>query len=64
METVYLSDRKVAERYSASRATIWRWVSRRGFPNPVRFSPGCTRWRLADIERWESQNIGTPRPAA
>ena len=55
METVYLSDRDLAERYKASRATIWRWVSKRGFPKPVRFSPGCTRWNLDEIESWESR---------
>lgn len=24
------------------------------FPKPVRLSPGCTRWRISDIEAWES----------
>jgi prophage regulatory protein len=51
---MYLSDRQVAARYGISRGTVWRWVeSDPGFPKPVSLSPGCTRWRLADLVRWE-----------
>lgn len=54
MRTVYLSDRDLAHRFSVSRSTIWRWAaSRPGFPDPVRLSPGCSRWRLSEIELWE-----------
>jgi len=24
------------------------------FPKPVKLSPGTTRWKLADIEAWET----------
>lgn len=51
----YLSDKQVAQRYSVHRVTPWRWVATRGFPQPVKLAPGCTRWRLADIECWERQ---------
>lgn len=51
----YLSDRDLAIRFTTSRATIWRWVSSRGFPKPIKFSPGCTRWRLSDVEDWETR---------
>lgn len=54
MRAVFLSDLDLANRFSVSRSTIWRWAaSRPGFPSPVRLSPGCTRWRLSDIELWE-----------
>lgn len=53
---VYLSDRQVSGRYSVSRATLWRWLGR-GFPKPVKLSPGCTRWRLSDIEHWEAEQL-------
>ncbi|WP_417584624.1 helix-turn-helix transcriptional regulator [Nitrincola sp.] len=50
----FLSDREVAERYSIGRATVWRWITTRKFPTPVKLSPGCTRWRVADLKRWET----------
>jgi len=49
----YQSDAQLAERYSVSRPTIWRWVARGLFPRPVKLSPGTTRWSMADIERHE-----------
>ena len=51
---MYLSDKQVAERYSVSRGTTWRWVKTDPtFPKPIELSPGCTRWRLDDLEEWE-----------
>ena len=49
----FLSDRQVAERYSVNRGTIWRWSKCADFPNPVRLM-NSTRWKLADLETWES----------
>lgn len=52
---VYLSDKQVGERYSVSRQTPWTWTKRDAtFPKPGSLSPGCTRWRLADLEKWEA----------
>lgn len=51
----YISDRKVAERYGVTRQTVWRWVRTGDFPAPVSLSPGCTRWRLSEVEAWEAQ---------
>ena len=56
---IYLTDKQVAERYQVGRATPWRWVQDRNFPNPVKLSPGCTRWQLSAIERWESEQISS-----
>lgn len=51
---MYLKDTEIAVRYSVSRPTVWRWVHTHGFPAPITLSPGCTRWKLADIEAWEA----------
>ncbi len=52
----YLNDKQLAARFSVSRQCIWRWVkSEMAFPRPYSLSPGCTRWRLAEVEAWESQ---------
>jgi prophage regulatory protein len=51
----FLSDKQVAARYGVDRAAIWRW--RRvdsAFPDPVKLTPGTTRWRLSDLEKWEA----------
>ena len=51
---VYQSDKQVAYRFVVSRATIWRWVKEGKFPKPVKLSPGCTRWKLSDVEQCEA----------
>lgn len=28
-------------------------IKERPFPQPTKFAPKCTRWRLSDIELWE-----------
>lgn len=52
----YLSIKEVAQRYRVSASTPWRWANdpATGFPKPVSLSPGCTRWRLSDLEAWEA----------
>lgn len=52
---MFVSDRQLAERYSVSRPTVWRWLKTDPkFPRPIKLSPGCTRWRATDIEEWEA----------
>lgn len=54
MANHYLSDTQLAQRFAVSRQTIWRWHRERAdFPRACSLSPGCTRWRLADVETWE-----------
>lgn len=53
-----LSDKRLAERLDVSRATVWRWAKAGLVPKPVKLSPGCTRWRLADIAAWEVERFG------
>lgn len=54
----YLSDRDLARRYGIHRTTPWRWTERGEFPQPVKLSPGCTRWRRSEIESWERERAG------
>lgn len=50
----YLSDKELSERYSVSRATIWRWVKEGHFPAPIKIAANSTRWKLSDIEQMEA----------
>lgn len=47
----YLTDRQLAEHYSVSRATIWRWVQQGRLPPPIQISAGTTRFSSDAIER-------------
>lgn len=46
----YADVQALAARYDVSPSTIWRWVAAKRFPQPVQLSPGCTRWKLAEVE--------------
>ena len=52
----YFSDKDLADRYRVKRQTIWRWARMGNLPKPVKLV-GATRWRLEDIEAWESQQM-------
>lgn len=54
----FVSDLFLAERYSVHRVTIWRWVREGRFPSPIKLTPGCSRWRMADVERHEAERMG------
>lgn len=54
MADTYLSDTQLAARYNVHRATLWRWAQTGQFPRPVSLTPGCTRWKLSEIEAWEA----------
>lgn len=54
MAETFLTDLDLAARYGVHRSTPWRWTKTDpSFPRPVVLSPGCTRWRLSDIDAWE-----------
>lgn len=56
MQGIYITDIQIARRFGVHRTTPWRWVrSDPTFPRPIILSPGCTRWKLAEIEAWEAQ---------
>jgi predicted DNA-binding transcriptional regulator AlpA len=53
---IYLSDRDLAARWNVNRTTPWEWAkSKPDFPQPIKLSQRCTRWRLAEIEAWEQK---------
>lgn len=58
-EHAYLSIKQVAARYNVSIVTPWRWVREGIMPGPVQLSPGCTRWRLSDLEKWEAEKAAS-----
>jgi predicted DNA-binding transcriptional regulator AlpA len=51
MQETYITDRQVGARFSVHHLTPRRWPD---FPKPIRLTPGCTRWRLSEIEAWEA----------
>lgn len=54
MAETYLSDTQLSVRYDVHRTTPWRWAKTQpDFPKPVILTPGCTRWKLSEIEAWE-----------
>lgn len=56
---MFLTDKQVAARYGTARTTPWSWVKKDPtFPRPVALSPGCTRWRLEELEAWEKSKSG------
>lgn len=52
-----LDIKEVAKRTSLSRTTIWRRLKDGKFPDPLRLSEQCVRWREDDINAWV---IGLP----
>lgn len=47
----YLTDRQLAEYYTVSRATIWRWVRQGRLPQPIQISAGTTRFSAEAIQK-------------
>lgn len=44
-------DKDIAEAFGVSRNTVWRWVREGRLAEPVRLSPGCTRWPQSDVDK-------------
>ena len=59
----YADVQALAARYDVNPSTIWRWVQAGRFPRPVQLSPGCTRWRIDEIEARDAQ-LEAARPSA
>lgn len=54
LQNTYLNVQQIADRLGVSVASIWRWKRTGSFPRAVKLGDRTTRWRLADIEAWES----------
>ena len=51
---MYINDKQLALRFAIARPTVWRWVKGEiGFPKPYSLSPGCTRWKVSEVDTWE-----------
>lgn len=57
----YLTVRDIADRYSVSIATVWRWTAERPeFPAPVKLGAACTRWKLSQVTVFEGRMEAQP----
>lgn len=60
----FLSDKQIAKYYGVTRVTVWRWAANDPtFPKPIKLSPGCTRWKLSDLEAWECSKTAANQSA-
>ena len=54
VEQRFLAIGEVAIRYSVSEPTIWSWMQQDLFPQPVRITPGCSRWPLTILDEFDA----------
>lgn len=54
-----ISPRQVIDRMSIPSTTLYRWISEKKFPKPVRIGPRRTAFRVTDIEKWLEQKQQT-----
>lgn len=52
----YLDMTGLRERYSASKALIYKWIKADGFPLPYRLGR-ATRWLISDLEVWDQAHL-------
>lgn len=53
----WLSDRDVAERYSVSRATVWRWSRSQTIPQPKQLGENTTRWSCIELDQHDQKQF-------
>lgn len=53
----YISVNEISKIFNVSTGTVWRWTRNGALPQPLRLSPGCTRWRAEDVELFEARAI-------
>lgn len=44
-------------------STIWNWVKRGEFPQPIKLSANTTAWDLREVDAWARQRIAATRQA-
>lgn len=52
VQPLAVSVKGAAEMVGVHPRTVWALVAKGVFPKPIKLSPGCTRWRVADLEAW------------
>ena len=55
MSDQLLTMNDLLDRYQVSRWTFVKWVSDGEFPKPISLGERSKRWRLEDIQEYESQ---------
>jgi predicted DNA-binding transcriptional regulator AlpA len=59
MQDIFLPGPAVRDRYKISDPTLWRWMKKRGFPQPaVRPNSRVRLWKVSDLESWEASHAG------
>jgi predicted DNA-binding transcriptional regulator AlpA len=53
-DEIYLSLRRVAERYTMSTRKVYRLMAGNIFPKPVKIG-GSSKWALSDLVRYEDE---------
>ena len=57
MVQYYLTDKQLAERFQVSRQLVLLQSKQNPeFPQPIKFSRGCTRFSLKDVEKFETES--------
>lgn len=51
-ELCLLREARVIERLDISKRTLWRWVKKGLFPEPVVVGPNAVRWRSDQLDEW------------
>ena len=47
-----ITDKEVAHLIGASRSWPWKLARDGRFPQPIKLSARCTRWRLSSVRAW------------
>ena len=55
MEQQLLTMRQVSERIGFTQQSVYRWITAGTFPAPLKVGSRAIRFRLAEIEEWESR---------
>ena len=45
---------ELARMLSVSKPSIWRWLSEKKIPEPIRLSSQCLRWNRQTVLKWIS----------
>ena len=61
MEIRYVNSRQLAQRYSVTERTIWRWTEQGVLPKPERIGGRTTRWDLAQVDQYDQERNATPK---
>jgi predicted DNA-binding transcriptional regulator AlpA len=35
-----------------NNSTVYRWIKKEGFPKPIKLSPSCSVWNIAEVQEW------------